>query len=217
MYTHTHIDIYIYIYCTEEWAIATSQVSSPKKTCHANQVGWAVLPFERSNSSFAPFFSLIHPSFPLRPTLSLSSPSVCVSVIDGSSELLSSPKPRACRHSADNSPVCTADAAAAAAAAVLFLLGDLTWTPCTICTQKTEKCTSADTQPHAKVHRRNRQVWLKGLCVSSGWERSQIVCGFFLMFLNVMHFFLLTGGKKNEDDVRPCLLARWSCLMCFNW
>lgn len=40
------------------------------------------------------------------------------------------------------------------------------------------------------------------------WLGEEPDCVFFQMFLNVMPFSLLTGGKKNEDDVRPCLLAR---------
>lgn len=78
--------------------------------------------------------------------------------------------------------------------------------------KKKEKCTRADTQPHAKVHRRNRQVWVKGLCVSSGWERSQIVC----VFSNVSECYAFFSPHGRKEKCRWCEAMSACQMMLFD-
>lgn len=69
------------------------------------------------------------------------------------------------------------------------------WIPHTIFTQKTHKCTNAECLMHTA---RTRRAWLKALCVSGGWEMSQ------LELFNVFEFLGFFLSLWREKKTRYC-------------
>lgn len=169
------------------WVEPTFQASSEKmQTRWAECVCSAVL--------------LLPSSLLLALTLWLSSPPVCVSFIDGRSELLSSPKQLASRRSAHSSPVSSS----------LFPSGNLVG----FLTQYSHK---------RHTNAQTRSAW----CTRRGpAEHDWKPCAWaldgrwaslsFLMFLNFLAFSSLCGGKRKQDIARPGLFASsFHCLVRF--
>lgn len=73
--------------------------------------------------------------------------------------------------------------------AAVFPLGDLDWTPAQYTHERHKSA-----QIHANMHACAHGGWVKSLCVSSRWERSQVV--YFFMFLNFLPFFSLWRKEK---------------------